>query len=204
MEEDQNNTPLTLAEARELDFEFGLTAETARELQAELDAARDQRDSDVADVEQELAEAKRERDAAIERAEAAEAAGKKSAAEVKKLTTPAKPRKLGEVADGKRPDGDLQFHIAAADQVEIAFSDGRHEVPGIAPVAVSGEAWKPHAFGLMLAKPVDIDGPDGGSSVSIAGYALLLDGKQAAWRARDVPLQVAPGQRVSIVDDIIF
>lgn len=179
MEEEQNSTPLTLAKARELNFEFGLDQTAARELQAELDAAN-------------------------KRADEAEAAGKKAAAAVKKLTTPAKPRKLGELAEGKGVDGDLQFHIAAADQVEIAFSDGAKEVPGIAPVAVSGEAWKPHAFGLMLAKPVDIDGPDSGSSVSIAGYALLLDGKQVAWRARDVPLQVAPGQRVSIVDDIIF
>ena len=148
-----------------------------------------------------------ERDEAVKRAEQAEASGKKSAAEVKKLTTPAKPRKIGAIDDDKAIEGDvLQEAIDAADTVEIVFSDGVREVAGLAPVAVSGDAWKQNApfTGLKLTTPIEIEGPAGDTSVSIAGYALLLDGKQVAWCARDMPVQVAPRQRVSISDDIIF
>lgn len=157
------------------------------------------------DVEERIATLEHERDEAIKRADAAEAADKKSTAAVKKLTTPAKPRRLGEMDESKALSGpELVGAIASADTVEIVFSDGKREVPGLAPIGVSGAAWKPHAFGVMLGKPVELEGPDGNASVSIAGYALLLDGKQVAWRERDMPLQVAPRQRVSITDDILF
>lgn len=152
--------------------------------------------------------AEADRDQALELAARAEkdreeaAAGEKKAkAEVTKLKSPAKPRKLGEVegVDGTAlPDA-----IDKADQVEIAFSDGKREV-GIPPIAVTGSAWKPHSRGFMLAHDVNIEGPQTGSSISIDGYALILDGKQVAYSQRSMPLQVAPGQKITITDDIIF
>jgi len=85
-----------------------------------------------------------------------------------------------------------------------SVGDGAREVPGIAPITVTGEAWKRHAFGVMLTEPVHLEGPQGGASTRIAGYALLLDGKQVAWCERSMPLPIAPGQRVTIADDILF
>lgn len=165
----------------------------------------DQSEKDGAGTDDQIRALTEERDAAIKRADAAEAVGKKATAEVKKLTTPAKPRRIGEMGDGKSLGGDaLRAAIADAETIEIVFSDGAREVAGLAPIGVSGEAWTRHAFGLMLNQPIEIEGPDGAASVSIAGYALLIDGKQVAWRARDVRLQVAPRQRVTISDDIIF
>lgn len=144
-------------------------------------------------------------DAAEARATKAEAGETKAKGQVKKLTTPAKPRKLGAI-DGERSSiEELRELIDDGDEVSIAFSDGTREVAGIAPVAVSGDAWSETATGLMLAKKVDIDGPgDTGTSVTIDGYALMIDGKQVAYSRRSTPIQIAPGQRVQIVDDINF
>ena len=147
-----------------------------------------------------------ERDAAIARAEAAETTSK---VKVTKASTPARPRKLGAVdgfvTDDKGTAADkLRAAIADADEVQIAFSDGTREVRAIDPIDVEGDAWRAHQFGTVLREPVDIEGPRDGSSVSIDGYALILDGKQVAYARRSTPLQVAPGQRVQLRDDIIF
>lgn len=152
--------------------------------------------------------AEADRDQALELATRAEkereeaAAGEKKAkGEVTRLKAPAKPRKL---AAGVQPSsGELADMIDAADDVEIAFSDGKREV-AIAPIGVTGSAWKPHPRGFMLAHDVHLTGPETGPSVSIDGYALILDGKQVAYSQRSMPLQVAPGQRVTLSDDIIF
>lgn len=160
---------------------------------------------DAGELRDQLEVANAERADAEQRASAAEADEKKATAQVKKLTTPAKPRKLGRMAEGKSVSGeDLRDMLDDADEVEIAFSDGEREVAGLAPVAVSGDAWKAHSFGLLLTKSVDIEGPEKDTSTTIAGYALLIDGKQVAYRERSMPLQVAPQQKVTITDDIMF
>lgn len=152
----------------------------------------------------EIAKERARADAAEARASKAESGEKTAKAEVKKLTTPPKPRKLGEIDEA--PTGaQLREQIEKAGDVEIAFSDGTREVPGIAPVGVTGDAWRDHANGLMLGKSVEIEGDrDANTSVTVDGYALLLDGKQVAYARRSTPIQVAPGQRVSIEKDIIF
>ncbi len=129
----------------------------------------------------------------------------KARAKIERASAPAKPRKLGEIAESKQLTGDeLREAIEEAETVEIAFSDGDREIGTIAPAIVSGDAWKVHPRGLMLAKPVTIEGSGAPSSVEIGGYALLIDGKQVAWSERSDKLRVAPGQRVDLVDDIIF
>ncbi|HJO64972.1 MAG TPA: hypothetical protein QF469_06485, partial [Sphingomonas sanguinis] len=143
------------------------------------------------------------RDEATGRAEAAEKEGRAAQGQLRQLGKPTKPRTFGAMPDNKILTGDaLRKAIADAEDVEIVFSDGKREV-GVPPIAVEGAAWKEHAFGLLLDRPVDIVGPDGIGSTSIAGYALLLDGKQVAWRERSMPLQIAPGQRIQIADDIL-
>ena len=147
----------------------------------------------------------KERDDAIARAEKAEGGEKKAKASLTKATTPAKPRKFGAIDDGKALVGDdLRKAIDDADEVQIAFSDGTREVLGIPPINVAGDAWGDHQFGTVLKEAATIEGPREGSSVTIDGYALLLDGKQVAYSRRSTPLQVAPGQRVSLANDIIF
>lgn len=178
---------------------------------AALEEERDQASGAVTAIEAErdaaserIVALEAERDAALARADAAEAAGRKAIAKVKKVDAPSSPRKLGPLPEGKRlADDDLVAAIGGADRVEIAFSDGKRELAGMAPIGVSGEAWKRHAFGVMLGEPVHLEGPQE-ASTRIAGYALLLDGKQVAWCQRSSPLPIAPGQRVTIVDDILF
>lgn len=146
-----------------------------------------------------------DRAAALKRADAAEKAGKAAAAKVTRAAAPAKPRKIGALADGRAVEGeDLQKAIADADEVEIAFTDGTREIAGLDPIAVEGDCWRKGPRGLVLDKPVAIEGPAGVTSVSIAGYALILDGKQVAYCERGMPLQLAARQRVTLENDIIF
>ncbi len=157
------------------------------------------------ELKQQLETVTAERDAAIERADKAEAGEKKAKAEIRKASTPARLRKIAVLDDGKALHGeDLQKAIADADEVVIAFSDGQREVAGVSPIEVTGDAWRPHHFGLLLNTPVELLGPNDGPSASIDGYALLLDGKQVAYCQRPQPLQLAAGQRINLAGDIIF
>ena len=184
-------------------------AQRVAELEAEnkrLNEELDLSEEEGASTDDQIRTLTEERDAAIARAEAAE---KTSKAKVTKAPAPARPRKLGAVTgfvgddQGSAADK-LRAAIADADEVQIAFSDGTREVPGIDPIDIEGDAWRAHQFGTVLREPVDIEGPRDGSSVTIDGYALILDGKQVAYSRRSTPLQVAPGQRVQLRDDIIF
>ena len=176
MEEDTQK-PLTLAEARELDFEFGLDQGAAKELQAELDAA-------------------------TARAEKAEKSRDRAKAKVAAGEQPAKLRKLAAMDDAS---DDLAKAIADADKVEVVLSDGKAEIEGVAPIVVTGEAWRQTPNGLMLTEAVEIDGPGTGKpAFNVDGYALVLDGKQVAYRKRPDPVTVVPGQHYKIENDIIF
>lgn len=150
------------------------------------------------------------------RADKAEAALTKAKARVKTGDAPTRPRKLAAMVDddasrttvAERREA-LQKLIADADKVEIAFSDGKKEIAGLAPIVVEGDVWREHTLGLMLRDPVTVAGPapsagGGGTSVAIAGYALLLDGKQVAYTVRSDALNIAPGQKISLQDDIYF
>ena len=135
--------------------------------------------------------------------DAAEGAAKAS---VTKGATPGKPRKVGPVKNPLSGD-DLIAALRDADNdgkvVEIAFSDGKQELPGVAPARVVGEVWKDHTLGKMLRDPVTVTGPQG-APAAITGYGLLIDGKQVAWCQRVEPVTVAPGRSISLADDIWF
>jgi hypothetical protein len=139
------------------------------------------------------------------RADKAEAATKRVKAKVTAAETPAKPRKLGRPKNPADIDRDkLKAAIADAETVEVAFSDGRTEIAGMPPLSIEGDAWRDHHLGQMLREPVTVTGPAGGSSVTIAGYALLLDGEQVAYTERSDRLAIAPGQKINLADDIYF
>lgn len=195
MEEDTQK-PLTLAEARELDYEFGLDQSAARDLQAELDAANE-RAGKVDELQAQL-------DAANERADQAEKARDRAKAKAKAVAgeQPAKLRKFGAMDDAA---DDFAAAIGKADKVEVVLSDGKGEIEGIAPVVVTGEAWRATPNGLMLTEAVEIDGPGPNKAAyNVDGYALVLDGKQVAYRKRPDPVTVVPGQHYKIENDIIF
>ncbi len=182
------------------------------ELEAELKTLNEElnlHEEEGASTDDQILKLEKERDEAIARAVKAEGGEKHAKASLTKATTPAKPRKLGAVA-AIEADGDgtviekIRAAIAAADEVQIAFSDGTREVASLSPVNVAGDAWRDHPNGLLLKEAVDLEGRGEGSSVTIDGYALMLDGKQFAYSRRSTPLQLAPGQRMKITDDIIF
>lgn len=179
--------PIVLAQ-RVAELEGQVATLTAAQNGLEEDVARERQRADTAELAR----------------DAAEKSEKAAAGKLRTLTTSKKPRAIGAIKDAQNLSGDdLRKAIADADDIEIVFSDGKREV-GVPPVAVEGAVWKDHPFGLLLDRPIDIEGPDGAGSISINGYALLLDGKQVAWRERSMPLQVAPGQRVQITEDILF
>ncbi|KTT68796.1 DUF7518 family protein [Sphingomonas sanguinis] len=209
-----DNTELTREQQLMEEFKAGLDkdgpvvlAQRVAELEgqvAALTAAQTGLEDELVQQRERADAAELARDEATDRAEAAEKEGRAAQGKLRQLGKPTKPRAFGVMPANKIMTGDaLRDAIAKADAVEIVFSDGKREV-GVPPIAVEGAAWKEHAFGLLLDRPVDIVGPDGIGSTSIAGYALLLDDKQVAWRERSMPLQIAPGQRIQIADDILF
>lgn len=141
----------------------------------------------------------------------AEKASERDRAKVKALEAekPAKPRKAGRPKEEAAffDADDLLSMIASADDVQLLFSDGAKEIPGLLPVRIEGDAWVKRGNSVLLSGLAELiihGAAIGGQEYSIAGYALFVDGKQAAWSERFEPLTVAPGARVSIKDDVIF
>jgi hypothetical protein len=101
----------------------------------------------------------------------------------------------------------LLAHIGEAETVELAFSDGTHELADAAPLIISGAAWKVSSDRLFL---TGVDVPMHGASregspFTLAGYGLFVDGTLAAYAPRiNGPLQVAPGTQHSLNDDVVF
>lgn len=113
-----------------------------------------------------------------------------------------KPRKIGAGKFGGDPRA-LKALIDDADTIELVFSDGRSELPGIAPRMIEDGAWRETAGGLKLQVPsLEVRGGD--QTVELAGYALLLDGDQVAWSARSDRLTIRSGMTINLKDDVVF
>jgi len=156
----------------------------------------------------ELAEVTAERDALKAAAEKVAAAPKAKAASALK-----KPRKIAPLVMKKDQDEansltslDLLELIQSAGAVELAFSDGAHEISGIAALVISGDAWSARSNGLALVLPeLLVHGPaQGQSAYGLAGYGLLLDGELVAYSARPEVLQIGAGMAVNLAADVIF
>lgn len=97
--------------------------------------------------------------------------------------------------------------IEQAETVELAFSDGSHEIDDVPPMLISGEAWKIANDRLFL---TGVDVPMYGASrdmspFTLAGYGLFLDGQLAAYAPRiNGPLVIAPGSTHSLNGDVVF
>lgn len=154
----------------------------------------------------ELEAAIAERDAALEAATITPKASR-GKAQGRKLDGKGAPEILGEEVDGQwvPREAMLLERIREAGTIEVAFSDGKREL-GISPVLLNAEAFRIGQAGVQLAlETVIVNGParDGGRGFELRGYALLLDGKLAAWRDRDA-LTIPPGAQMNLAGDIVF
>lgn len=116
---------------------------------------------------------------------------------------PPKPRKIGPV--NVTLAGDALAEMLKGD-VELAFSDGKREVAGLAPVGVNGAAaWSRRGSGFLLRRHVDVRGAAiGQPAYQIHGIGLLIEGKQVAWCPLEKPVAVPGGQAVQFRDSIMF
>jgi hypothetical protein len=97
----------------------------------------------------------------------------------------------------------LAESLAEAETVELVMTFKGKEVRAIPPFVIGGNPWRESLDRLMLTEPVDIKA-DGTGELVIDGYALIIEGKPVAHRARGEALHVPPGQSLRLVDDVIF
>lgn len=138
--------------------------------------------------------------------DALQAAADKAAAapKVSRASAGAEARKVGALENPAKDD--LLAAIAAAETVEVVFSDGKLELLQIPALTVSGAAWASVIGGVALRVPeLTVYGPAVGQNPwPLAGYGLFLDGKQAAWAPRPDTLIIGGGMQVNLRDDVIF
>lgn len=127
-----------------------------------------------------------------------------------------KPRALGPMEPQAKPfEGDplevftaldLMTAINCAEEIVLAFSDGRAELAGIRPRKVRAEAFRMvRGRVLFTDEPLEVYGPGEPDTVTmLAGVALLLDGEQAAWAPMAQPLAIGAGQTVNLAGSVIF
>lgn len=184
------------------------------DLQKQLDAANakigelEARPS-TDELNEKLARIESERDEHARRADAAEAKAKEAPKKVTQKDAGPKARTFRPGVDlvamsqeeRNAHHADLLDQIEDADDVEIAFTDGKKEILSLGLHAVSGNVWKRTLQGLAMTVPIDLRGRDG--QVRVEGYALLLDGKPAVHTMLDTPQTIAEGAHLRI-DDIHF
>lgn len=183
-------------------FKEGLDKDSAIALQLQVD-----------DLENQVETLTVERDEAKSKVAAAEKSAKAAKASIARADKSPKPRKIGPMGDdnadslaGEKLQAAIDEAHANGEPLEIVFSDGKQEITGIPPVIVTGNVWRDHPRGMMLTQAVPVRGPTEPTGVpyAVAGYGLLIDGKQVAYTPRSEPIHVAPGQDIELRDDIWF
>jgi hypothetical protein len=120
-----------------------------------------------------------------------------------------KARTVGRMDESTKGE-ELAKMLGEAEEIEIVFSDGEHEITGIPPIPVTSTDFRPAAVeGLQLAQPGQeellVYGPPRGTpAFQLAGYGLVVDGKQVAWKERGEPLVIQPGMTVNLANDVVF
>jgi hypothetical protein len=124
----------------------------------------------------------------------------------------AKPRALGPLAavfneaqEAFTAD-DLMTAINSAQEIVLAFSDGKRELRGIPPVQVQADGFRLTRERVLFTDgPLELYGPGGEGDVSnVVGVALLLDGDQMGWSPLSQPFALGAGQRVNLAGSVIF
>ena len=96
--------------------------------------------------------------------------------------------------------------ISAAEEVVIAFSDGKSEITALPPQVIHGDAWfqQGNAVKLRL-DSLKVYGPNRDEKpITLDGYGLILDGELVAYSSRIDKLVLAPGSINELKDDIVF
>lgn len=158
-------------------------------------------------LQQEVAALTVERDTAIrERDEALAKLAEPAKPSAKAAPKPVKARKIPADFGVLAPADELMALINGADSVELAFSNGKTELAGLAPLTINGSAWKVANGRLALTfDELIVHGPAVGfAPYAIAAYGLFVDGDLVAVSARDGALTVGEGGRVNIAGDVLF
>lgn len=147
-----------------------------------------------------LAEVTAERDDLKAKLEAAANAPK-----VTRGATGRKVRKISATTGARATDaGALLEAIGKAETVEVLFCAGGAELTDPAALTVAGDVWSASQFGLKLKLPELLVTGSGPGATTIEGYALFLDGKQAAYQPRSDALSIPPGATFNLTDDVVF
>lgn len=88
----------------------------------------------------------------------------------------------------------------AADTTELVFSDGRREIRELAPLTITGDAWRETPQGRVLnAEPMLEPGDCQRESLDLRGFGLLNEaGEQVAYQALPDAIVVLRNQRVML------
>lgn len=129
----------------------------------------------------------------------------KAKAKIVEMEEAGKPRALGELTEAFGVD-DLLTAIDSAEEIVLAFSDGKSELKGIKPRKVSAEAFRFTRGRLhFIEGPLEVTGPGGEDTVTtLAGVALLVDGEQVAWSPMSQAVRIGAGQTMNLAGSVIF
>lgn len=153
-----------------------------------------------------------ERDGLRRRLASQRGATTKAKAKIVELEEAGKPRALGPMAAVFDDPAeaftveDILTAIDGAEEVVLAFSDGKAELRGIKPRRVSAEAFRLTRGRLFLTEgPLEVTGPGDEDTVTmLAGVALLVDGEQVAWSPMAQPLKIGAGQTLNLAGSVVF
>lgn len=146
-----------------------------------------------------------ERDRAQRSLRAQKGATTKAKNTIEQMEEAAKPRKFGAGETG----GDvraLEQLIEEADEVVLAFSDGRSEIAGVPACRVSADDFVIKRGRLLYqGEGLTVTGPNTAASApELAGVALVLDGEQVAWSPLSRPLALGANQTTNLTGSVIF
>jgi hypothetical protein len=101
---------------------------------------------------------------------------------------------------------ELMTAIDSAEEVVLAFSDGRHEIRGVRPRKVRADGFRLQRGRVLFTdEPLEVAGPSEGEPAhAVHGIALLLDGEQAAYAPLSNVIHVGAGKRVNFAGSVIF
>jgi hypothetical protein len=88
----------------------------------------------------------------------------------------------------------------AADTTELVFSDGRREIRELAPLVITGDAWRQTPQGRVLASEIPLEPGDcQRDNFELAGFALLNEaGDQVGYCALPDPIVIGRNQTWSL------
>ena len=93
----------------------------------------------------------------------------------------------------------------AGDTTELVFSDGKREIRELAPLTVTGDAWRDTPQGKVLGhEPLLDPGDCNRETIELRGFALLNEaGEQVAYQALPDPVLLRRNQRTRLAANTV-